>query len=52
VRAALQASDEGYYAMHLDVSCEFEVPRRDWDTTRLMTTFELQVVRRPHTSVP
>jgi hypothetical protein len=41
--AALQASDEGYYAMHLDVSCEFEVPRRDWDTTRLMTTFELQV---------
>lgn len=38
-----QPGDDGYYALHLDVDAEFEIPRREWDTMRLKTTVELQI---------
>jgi len=41
--SSLQPGEEGYYAMHVDIASDFEIPRRDWDTLRLHTSVELQV---------
>jgi hypothetical protein len=41
--SSFQPGEQGYYAMHVDIASDFEIPRRDWDTVRLHTSFELQV---------
>lgn len=41
--ASMEARVEGYYAAHVVVSQEFEIPRPDWDTTRITTSVEIQI---------
>ena len=41
--AHLEARPEGYYAAHLCVSCEFEIPAWRWDTVRTRVAVELQI---------
>lgn len=38
-----EARDEGYYAVHLYVKNEFEIPKMDWDTEDKVITIELQI---------
>jgi len=38
-----QAKEEGYYAAHMYMKEEFEIPRIDWDTEKLSTFIEIQV---------
>ncbi len=40
---AYQASEEGYYAAHIDVRRRFEIPRADFDTDRVSAAVEIQV---------
>lgn len=40
---AYQASEEGYYAAHVDVRRRFEIPRTDFDTERVASAVEVQV---------
>lgn len=40
---SLEATEEGYYAAHLYVKREFEIPKVDWDTTRVNVLFEIQI---------
>jgi hypothetical protein len=39
----LEARVEGYYAAHVVLSQDFEIPREDWDTTHVTTGVEIQV---------
>jgi hypothetical protein len=39
----LEARWEGYYAAHLYVYGEFEVPKLSWDTQKIRTSVELQI---------
>lgn len=39
----LEAKEEGYYAAHLYISCEFEVPSLNWDTERTHFSVEIQI---------
>ena len=39
----LEAREEGYYAAHLYVQREFEIPRIDWDTDKVGISIEIQV---------
>jgi hypothetical protein len=39
----LEAREEGYYAAHLYVQREFEIPRIDWDTDKVDISIEIQV---------
>jgi len=40
---AFEAREEGYYAAHVNVQQEFEIPRLDWDTERIEAHAEIQV---------
>lgn len=42
-RKVLEAREEGYYAAHIYVRQEFEVPKIDWDTEKLNCSVEIQV---------
>ena len=39
----MEAREEGYYAAHLYVQREFEIPRIDWDTDKVDISIEIQV---------
>lgn len=41
--ANLEAREEGYYAAHCYVVDSFEIPREDWDTTKVTVKIELQI---------
>lgn len=43
VRLDFEARPEGYYAGHLVLSGEYEIPRVNWDTERIAAQFELQI---------
>jgi len=38
-----EAREEGYYAAHLYLKTEYEVPRKLWDTKRIFASVELQI---------
>ena len=38
-----EATEEGYYAVHIYVPEEFEIPRIDWDTEMVTASVEIQV---------
>lgn len=38
-----EAREEGYYAAHLYVKQEFEIPKPTWDTKRIFVLVELQI---------
>ncbi len=38
-----QAREVGYYAVHLYLKEEFEIPRMDWDTVKVITAIEIQI---------
>lgn len=38
-----EAREEGYYAAHLCVKQEFEIPKQTWDTKRVFVLVELQI---------
>lgn len=38
-----EAREVGYYAVHLYTKAEFEIPRMDWDTTKVSTEIEIQL---------
>jgi hypothetical protein len=40
---SLEARTEGYYAGHIEIMQEFEIPRETWDSTRIITGIELQI---------
>ena len=42
-QTSLEAREEGYYAAHLTLRQEFEVPRPTWDTLRIPMKIEIQV---------
>ncbi len=42
-RVDLEAREEGYYAAHLYVRREYEVPRPNWDTQRIRVDLEVQI---------
>jgi ppGpp synthetase/RelA/SpoT-type nucleotidyltranferase len=42
-RCDFEAKDEGYYAAHLYVSIEVDVPTPKWDTEKVPIQFEIQV---------
>lgn len=38
-----EAKEEGYYAAHLSIGFQCEIPRKDWDTEKINVVIELQV---------
>jgi len=38
-----EAREVGYYAVHIYTKEEFEIPRMDWDTTKVITSIEIQI---------
>lgn len=38
-----EAREEGYYAAHLYLKPEFEIPRKLWDTRKILVSIELQI---------
>lgn len=42
-RSFLEARDEGYYAAHLYIKRNFEIPRVTWDTERVDVSIEIQI---------
>lgn len=38
-----EATEEGYYAVHMYITEEFEIPRIDWDTERVSAKVEIQI---------
>lgn len=40
---SFEAREEGYYAAHLIIKHSFEVPRRDWDTEKVLIPIEFQI---------
>lgn len=38
-----EAREEGYYAAHLIVKHNFEIPKRDWDTEKVLIPIEFQI---------
>ncbi|MGB9978850.1 hypothetical protein [Methanobacterium sp.] len=40
---SFEAKDEGYYAAHLSILQEFEIPKYDWDTTKISVRIEIQI---------
>lgn len=40
---SFEAREEGYYAAHVNVQQEFEIPRLDWDTERIEAHVEIQL---------
>lgn len=43
VQCDFEAKEEGYYAIHMYVAEEFEIPRIDWDTEMVTTSIEIQI---------
>ena len=43
IRCDFEAKEEGYYAVHMYIMEEFEIPRIDWDTEKITTTVEIQI---------
>ncbi|HUU28934.1 MAG TPA: hypothetical protein VM123_14075 [archaeon] len=41
--SALEAKEEGYYAAHLNLKKEFEIPKENWDTKKIEVYFEIQI---------
>ncbi|MFX1450281.1 MAG: hypothetical protein ACFFCM_05540 [Promethearchaeota archaeon] len=42
-RDYLEAREEGYYAAHLYIKKEFEIPKEDWDTKIIKCSVEIQI---------
>jgi hypothetical protein len=42
----LEAREEGYYAAHLYIIKEFEIPKIDWDTERINVSIEIQITTK------
>jgi hypothetical protein len=42
-KASLEAREEGYYAAHLYVEQNFEIPKANWDTERIDIPVEIQI---------
>jgi hypothetical protein len=42
-KCTFEAREVGYYAVHLYTKEEFEIPRIDWDTTKVKTSIEIQL---------
>jgi len=42
-RVYLKAKEEGYYAAHLYINQEFEIPRVNWDTEKVKVDIEIQI---------
>jgi hypothetical protein len=42
-KSFLEAREEGYYAAHLYIKQEFEVPKMNWDTERINFSIEIQI---------
>jgi len=40
---ALEAREEGYYAAHLGIGQKVEIPKVNWDTETITTSFEIQL---------
>jgi hypothetical protein len=40
---SFEAKEEGYYAAHLYVKHEFEIPKKDWDTEKINMMVEIQI---------
>ena len=38
-----EAKEVGYYAVHIYTKEEFEIPRMDWDTIKVITSIEIQI---------
>lgn len=42
-RCDYKANDEGYYAVHVDIPVEFEIPTLTWESRKISTSVEIQV---------
>lgn len=42
-KISLKATEEGYYAAHLYIRKEFEIPKVNWDTERVDVLIEIQI---------
>ena len=42
-KVSLEATEEGYYAAHLYIRKEFEIPKVTWDTERIDISIEIQI---------
>jgi hypothetical protein len=42
-QVSLEAREEGYYAAHLSLTCQFEIPKMNWDTENVTMTIEMQI---------
>ncbi len=43
IQKKLEARDDGYYAAHIYIKNEFEIPKIDWDTEKKPFTIEIQI---------
>ncbi len=43
LRTYYEARDEGYYAVHLYIPLEFELPKMNWDTEKINISLEIQI---------
>lgn len=43
IEHSYEAREEGYYAVHLNLRQEFEIPNEDWDTDRVNVSIEIQI---------
>jgi hypothetical protein len=41
--SSLEASDEGYYAAHLNIFFEIDIPKMDWNSEKRKISFEIQI---------
>ncbi len=39
----LEARDDGYYAAHIYIADEFDIPKIDWDSIKIKFTIEIQI---------
>ena len=42
-QTSFEAKNEGYYAAHISILQEFEIPKYDWDTTKIPIWIEIQI---------
>lgn len=42
-RKYYEAREEGYYAVHIYITKEYEIPAKNWDTERAIIQFEIQI---------
>lgn len=38
-----EAREDGYYAVHIHIENEFEIPKKDWDTIKIPVIIEIQI---------